>query len=306
MRKRITALALFLLLVLTLAGCGKSEAVKETERLINEIGTVTVDSVTAVEAAEAAYNALNKDERDQVSNAAALTAARKALDEALLEAQFLSLMGTWETQVDVRNDIIAEMDAQFSGAERSFSEYLDDCVMSLQLELGEDGIYRLSFGPTSLEEARQTIRVAAGDYITDYFLHYIAAELEKSGIKGDFSTRDGIEAAMGIKLEELIQSSFHVDMEVYIDQIANEIDPVKLLPNLQGEGKFTVRFNRDNHADQTAAADYSLLFSDTEEMEPENSTGAEFSLVDNVLTVDVSEESGFPLTGAWTFTRTDE
>ena len=120
MKKKITALALLAALLLALCGCGKSEAVKNTEKLIDAIGSVTVDSAAAVEAAEAAYNALSDEERAQVSNAADLTAAREALDRALLDDLRASLTGTWETQVNVRDQLIAEMDGQFSGMAEFF------------------------------------------------------------------------------------------------------------------------------------------------------------------------------------------
>ena len=110
----------------TLCGC-KSKEVKETEKLIGAIGTVTADSGAAIEAAESAYNALcvenaiaalgtdaavdveavkaageaydalTDEEKALVSNADQLSQARRA-------AMKQSLMGTWYVETSWHNE----------------------------------------------------------------------------------------------------------------------------------------------------------------------------------------------------------
>lgn len=290
MKKRITALALLLALALALAGCGKSEAVKNTEKLIGEIGTVTADSAAAVEAAEAAYNALSEEERGQVSNAAVLSAAREALDGALLDVLRRSLAGQWVTFVNVRDQVAEEMDAQFGGVEMRFADYLDACELELRLELNEDGTYRLTGDTTRMDETRQTVREAIASFVNDYLLFYIARTLEESGVKGDFSTRESIEAALGADLGEVIRSALGMDLETYIDQLAHETDPAKLLPGLEGRGRYTV-------------TDGALYFSADPEKEPDGGSGVSFSRSGDMLTVSVPDGAGFPLKGTSVFSR---
>lgn len=97
--KRFLSGVLTLLLLLTLAGCGKSAEVKELEARIDAIGEVTLDSADAIRAAEEAYQALSAEDRAKVDNYAALTAARKALETAQAEYEAeqyrLSFTGTW-------------------------------------------------------------------------------------------------------------------------------------------------------------------------------------------------------------------
>lgn len=78
--KKIFALLLTLLMVATLAGCGKSEAVKETEALIKEIGEVELGDLAAIEKAEASFNALSSEEQAQVGNYDTLTEAQQHWD----------------------------------------------------------------------------------------------------------------------------------------------------------------------------------------------------------------------------------
>lgn len=85
MRKAISLL-LILTLCLSLASCGKSEAVKNAEDLIEAIGEVTADSADAISRAEEAYAALTEEEKAQVSNASLISHARISFVEATFAA----------------------------------------------------------------------------------------------------------------------------------------------------------------------------------------------------------------------------
>ena len=171
--KKFIALAMVCAMVLALVGCGKSAAVKETERLINDIGTVTVDSDQAVEAAEAAYEALSQEDRNQIGNYDVLTAAREALDAAKLEALRQSLMGTWQVELDVKDALIAEIDAQFAGLETSFGDYLEQFDLVMRMELKADGTYHMVPDTTKMETSLQSFRDAMIPFIRGYLQYYI-------------------------------------------------------------------------------------------------------------------------------------
>ena len=79
--KKTIAILLALITVLSLAACGKSEAVKNVETAISAIGDVTPDKKDLVNEAYAAYSALPEKERSGVENASVLTAARDKLHE---------------------------------------------------------------------------------------------------------------------------------------------------------------------------------------------------------------------------------
>ena len=79
--KRIIAFMLVVVLALSVAGCGKSEAATAFEEKVGQIGTVTVDSEAAIVAAEKAYTALSDDDKEVVAESyATLTAMRSELD----------------------------------------------------------------------------------------------------------------------------------------------------------------------------------------------------------------------------------
>lgn len=95
--KKITALILAVILCLSLSACGKSEAVKNVEAMIDSLGEITLESIEAIRTAEAAYAALIPEEQEKVKNYETLTTARDRYYE-------LALVGEWcYTRVDLYN-----------------------------------------------------------------------------------------------------------------------------------------------------------------------------------------------------------
>ena len=102
--KKTISLLLILVMCLSLCACGKSEAVKNVEALIDALGEVTVDSEAAIVAAEEAYNALAAEEQSKVANAAKLTDARETFEK-------LRYVGEWVfISDDSRNSYAFEKD----------------------------------------------------------------------------------------------------------------------------------------------------------------------------------------------------
>ena len=78
--KKIAGVIIIGLLMVGLCGCGKSEAVKNVEQMINEIGTVSFDSEEKIIASEEAYNLLTPEEKNQVKNYNTLIEAKEKYD----------------------------------------------------------------------------------------------------------------------------------------------------------------------------------------------------------------------------------
>ena len=281
--KKIIALAMACTMLLALAGCGKSAAVKETERLISDIGTVTVDSAGAVEAAEAAYQALSQEEQEQLSNYDVLTAAREALDAAQLEALQHALVGTWRAEVDMKDALAEEINTQFSDLEISFGDYLEHFELVMRLELNQDGTYHLSPDTAGMESSLQSFRDAMTPFIRGYLQHYIANALKESGIEGDFSTLEGLEEAIGTDLDSAIEQSLGVSLEDYVDTLMEEMNVENLFAGAVAEGSYTVEPGK-------------LLFSDKSEP-------AEFTLEGDTLTLHVPDSDTLLGLTELTFTR---
>lgn len=82
MRKALSLL-LALVMCLSLCACGKSAAAETVDRLIEAIGTVTLESERAITEAENAYAQLPDSDKKKVENLAALMEARTAYNDLL-------------------------------------------------------------------------------------------------------------------------------------------------------------------------------------------------------------------------------
>ncbi len=84
MKKTVWVL-LIALLLLCCAGC-KSKEVRTLEKMIDEIGEVTLDKESIIAAAEEAYSALNEEDAAKVENISILTEARTVFDALSVDA----------------------------------------------------------------------------------------------------------------------------------------------------------------------------------------------------------------------------
>lgn len=79
--KKILALILCAVMLLSLCACGENKQVKAVEDLISSIGKVTLDSQSQIEDARTAYDALDDEGRASVQNYTVLTDAETRLEE---------------------------------------------------------------------------------------------------------------------------------------------------------------------------------------------------------------------------------
>lgn len=129
--KRFLSLLLTLVLLLTLASCGK---VSQLEQAIDEIGTVTLLDLSAIQEAEALYGELSAKERQKVSNIDVLFAAREAYDrlENLLAAAEEAVAAIGEVTKDSGDAIAAARQAYDAAAEAGLKDYLIDALDDLE------------------------------------------------------------------------------------------------------------------------------------------------------------------------------
>lgn len=91
MKRRITAL-LLVLVMLVMAGCGKSEAATAVDNMILSIGTVTLDSGSQITAVENAIDALSEEQKAELENMAILVAAQTTYADLVEKARVAEVM----------------------------------------------------------------------------------------------------------------------------------------------------------------------------------------------------------------------
>ena len=266
MKRKWVVWVLLAALVLSLAGCGKSKEVKAAEELIAAIGEVSADSEEAVKAAEEAYAALSEENKKAVENYDVLTAARTALDDALLEALRQSVLGTWQVSKDLRDDLVRNLNQQLnSSLEMDFADYLDSYTGVYEIEFKEDRTYRLAMDQQAMAADNEKLEEAMKNFFSDGLIKSIGNSMKEQGIDGDFSTREGLEAAMGENLDDAFQEVYGMNFGAYVDLLvkANAIDEGSDTDLLQGNylvqmGKFHMSGSLDEDIMEAVFASFTV------------------------------------------------
>lgn len=189
MKKVFCAVIAVLLIALTFAGCGKTDATKQTEKLISSIGgKINLDSEEAILAAREAFDALSEEEQAKVKNTEKLEKA---------ENEFNAIVGF--------NEDIA---AVVSAAEASFSE--EDFNISELIEKA-----------ASIAEEYETMSEERKSMVVDYDKLAAASEVLAS-----YAENARIAAAQYVKafLDVYADEKYEVTAVYCIKQIRNEID----------------------------------------------------------------------------------
>ena len=134
--KKAISLLLALVLCLSLTACGKSEAVKNVEAMIDALGEITLESIDAIRSAEDAYNALTADEQKKVENYKSLTAARDAYFELALVGDWAELYINLYDVEGMYNQLRMVLNADMTGTEyadgeEAFTWSVTDCILNV-------------------------------------------------------------------------------------------------------------------------------------------------------------------------------
>lgn len=134
--KKVISLFLAVVLCLSLTACGKSEAVKNVEAMIDALGEITLESIDAIRSAEDAYNALTADEQKKVENYKSLTAARDAYFELALVGDWAELYINLYDVEGMYNQLRMVLNADMTGTEyadgeEAFTWSVTDCILNV-------------------------------------------------------------------------------------------------------------------------------------------------------------------------------
>lgn len=124
-------------LLLTATACKGSEA-KKVDRLIRDIGTVTVESKESIETAAEAYNELSDEEKDLVTEYEHLQDARKEYRECLLDAL---------ENDDLLSQVEATVSATMSNYSPKFTLNREERVLYFEVTSDQDSTDAVLFYP---------------------------------------------------------------------------------------------------------------------------------------------------------------
>lgn len=123
MMRKLVSLLLIVAIFVSLCACGKSEATKNCEELIAQIGEVSLDSEDAICAAEDAYDALSSEEKDQIEaeTAQKLKESRKEFEALVEQAELEAKLNAVTDLIDAIGTVTTESEPAIAAAEAAFA-----------------------------------------------------------------------------------------------------------------------------------------------------------------------------------------
>ena len=155
------------------------------------------------------------------------------------------LKGVWKGEFDLGPMMIEEIDSSIAemdiGTDQlpSFGDYMDSLPCQIRMELKSDGTYLQTVEEASLASMREKMFASTVDYYYEFFRVVLATQLAELGIEGDMSTREGLEAVLGMSMDDAIQMAMGSDMETYVHSIMDGLWE-DMADELKQEGQYKV------------------------------------------------------------------
>ena len=215
--KRIAALLLCAIMLLSLCACGKSEAVSAAENAIKDIGEVTADSGDAIARAQKLYSILTESEKEKVSNRLALIEAQDEFKELQGDVTYTSANEAYEKLNEAAELCISGMKSIYGAW--SYAKSNTNQFGSFRV----DGISLGKAAPAAnshIHDGIKALGIESGDWVSWTYAGYIAqAALEAKGVYNTVST-DMEEAGDIIRtLSQNEDSSYYPKLNEYYSAV---------------------------------------------------------------------------------------
>ena len=145
--KRIITLALTLVMGIALCACGINHA-KDVEKMIDNIGQVTIDSKTAIDEIEKKYNELTDEEKAKIDNYETFEQAKNDYNE-VLKSDMLEKAEPlyYETLVAIEDEYLKNMVRAKEIYDGKIVTYMGVIGGREELSIDNEGIYSMYLTP---------------------------------------------------------------------------------------------------------------------------------------------------------------
>lgn len=125
MKRTLLLIPVLVSMMLFVCSCGKSKPASTTEKLISEIGVVSLDSEGAIIEAEKNYAALTEKQKDQVDNYVVLVDARATYDKLVEEENDKEIASNIEKQINELLSQTTRKQEEVDALEKRIAELTD-------------------------------------------------------------------------------------------------------------------------------------------------------------------------------------
>ena len=151
------------------------------------------------------------------------------------------LLGTYETEVDLRTAVIQQFDSgtTLSGTAYSLENYLEAFPVTIRFVFTEEGMYSITVDKNSIQTSLDGLKAAAAAMIDDYIFDSVKARYEAYGFVVE--TRDDVAAYVNMSWNELCTTVLEVPLISYVDVIITNSFVDTLTAQYCNEGYFSAR-----------------------------------------------------------------
>lgn len=224
--KKLFALLLAALMLLSLCGC-QSEEAKNAQALIDAIGEVTADSDAAITAAEEAYAALSDEDKQTVENHSVLTEARTACDIAMTQRDAQLVTG----MIDAIGTVTLDSEGAVKAAEEAYAA-LNDNGKALVANTDVLTAARETYDQLYEEAQFEAFRLSfVGEWVNEVSMHYPNALEDTNCMPREFTAvfPDGdssTKTADGFSLEE--DGTFYIRFQMGTWTLSEDVSTIML------------------------------------------------------------------------------
>ena len=151
------------------------------------------------------------------------------------------LLGSYQTEVDLRDLVIQQFDSGTGLADTAYSleHYLTGFPVTINFVFTEAGTYSITVDKDSIQGALDGLKAAAAAMVDDYVFDGVKAQYESYGFTAE--TRDDVATFVNMSWSELCTLVLEVSPDKYVDVIITNSFVESLASEYHSEGQFKAR-----------------------------------------------------------------
>ena len=151
-----------------------------------------------------------------------------------------SILGTYEISVDLRDELIKEMDESMKdeGIDISFGDYMHGFTYGIILEFKSNGTYKRYADTESLESCLFNLKSALKLYMRDAFFEILKDEINSLDPTARIRNQADLENYFGMTFDQILYEALGMNLETYVELIMEDISVASLAKDIKAEGKY--------------------------------------------------------------------
>ena len=151
------------------------------------------------------------------------------------------IVGTYETEVDLKDLVVENFDRGFGTQDDTLSlaNYLSEFSLTLTFVFNQDGTYQISVAPDSIVDSLNHLKSAVLPLMEDLIFHQFQEKFTPFGF--GIESHADLEAIVGMTWDEVFQSAFGKSEEQFIADLVDESFIDALTTEFVTEGNFKAK-----------------------------------------------------------------